>query len=288
MQDMRKVDSKRIPRAFPRMAWQEIDPAVLRASQNVPTMLTQEEQRLYHWLTAHWARGIGEIVELGCFVGGSTARLAEGHRVAGLGCKIHAYDRFQINEDGKEKYLYPAGITRFEGSNMLPAVGRLLRPWAGRVALHAGQIEEQNWTGGAIEILVMDASKTAATTDRFAEMFFPSLIPGHSLVVQQDYLHWKQPWIAMQMELLAAHFTPVAFAPRHTIVFRYERALAENTLVQNRVSGLAPQYARDSLHGARARLRHLGVTRQLSALLAAARVNPGVEKAWEMTRPVKS
>ncbi len=272
-------------RRIPQEPWRATDPRDLAPTRPVPTMLAGPEQRLYHWLTASWARGAGEIVELGCFAGGSTARLAQGHKRAGLASRIHAYDRFQINEAGKKAHLYPAGIPEFSGQDLLPLAERLLAPWASRITLHPGPIEAQSWPGEAIELLVMDASKSRATADRFAEMFFPALIPGHSLVVQQDYLHWKLPWIAAQMELMAGCFTPVAHAPHHTVVFRCEAPVNARVLQRGRVSGLSQARMLKLLRQARGRLRPLGLGERITDLIRSARANPGIERASEMVRP---
>ena len=276
------------PREIPLKPWRDVDASVLEATRTVPTMLAEPEQRLYHWLTAEWASGAGAIVELGCFAGGSTARLAEGHRIAGLRSEIHAFDRFSINQSGKEKHLYPAGVPAFEGEDLLPLAKQLLKPWEKRITLHPGAIEEQSWSGAAIELLIMDASKSSATADRFAEMFYPSLIPGHSLVVQQDYLHWKLPWIAAQMELMADSFTPVAFAPHHTIVFRCDAPVDGEILARGRVCGLSQTQMTTLLRDARKRLRALGVARKVITLIKAAQANPGVEQASKMAQPGKA
>lgn len=274
------------PHDISRAPWRAVDPRVLAATGAVPTMLAEAEQCLYYWLTARWYRGAGAIVELGCFAGGSTARLAEGLRVAGAtGGLIHAYDRFRVNEAGKRRHLYPAGIPPFEGEDLLPLARRLLAPWQARVRLHPGPIEAQSWSGEVIELLIMDASKSTAAADRFAEMFYPSLIPGRSLVVQQDYLHWKQPWVAAQMELMAGAFEPVAHAPHHTVVFRCRAPVTGAMLARGRVSGLDGARLTALLRRARRRLRPLGMAQKLIPLVHAARANPGVEQAREMVRP---
>lgn len=270
---------------FPIKPWNDVDPSVLKATRMVPTMLTRSEQKLYHWIMAEWASGAGAVVELGCYAGGSTARLAEGHRVGGLNSKIHAFDRFRVNKFGKEKHLYPAGIEPFEGDDLLPLAKKLLLPWVDRIELHPGMIEDQIWPGEVIEVLVMDASKNTCTTDRFAEMFFPSLIVGHALVVQQDYLHWKQPWIAVQMELMANCFTPVAYAPSDTIVFRCDAKVDEETLAKSRVHDLPPNATIATLKAAKLRLERLGLGNKINRLLKAARANPGVKRAADMIYP---
>ena len=49
--------------------------------------------------------------------------------------------------------------------------------------------------------------------------FFPCLIPGRSVVLQQDYAFAFQPWIAITMEHLRDHFEPVGFAEYNTVAF---------------------------------------------------------------------
>ena len=207
------------PTIFKDAPWEALDPALLAQAAKVPTMLAPEEQQFYFWATSEWMQDKGAVVDLGCFVGGSTARLAAGHQLAGHKGLIHAYDRFGANEAVKEYILYAQGIAPFKGNKTLDLAIDLLTPWTERISLHPGQIEDQIWEDGPIEILVLDASKTIPNMDAMTRTFFPSLIPGRALVVQQDYLFWRLPWIAIQMELLADYFTPVACVPEHTIVF---------------------------------------------------------------------
>ena len=167
--------------AFDVAPWSRLLERALGPARKVPTMLSAEEQLLYYWIAAFWAEGAGEMVDLGCFAGGSTARLAEGARVAGLTTGLHAFDRFTAHEAAKEGLLYQNGIAPFEGDDILPLAQSLLSPWGERVHFHRGEIDQMSWDGGSIEVLVMDASKKAQTMDRMSETFMPHLLPGRSL-----------------------------------------------------------------------------------------------------------
>lgn len=249
-------------------------------------MLSRKERKLYLWLAEHWAQGGGAIVDLGCFTGGSTAYLAEGCRRAGRHQPIHAYDRFRASDDVKRLILYPAGIPEFTGTNILPLAEYLLRHWAPDITLHPGEIEDQVWPGDPIEILTIDAAKTAASADRMAETFFPSLVPGHSVVVQQDFLHWKVPWIPVQMERMADWFTPVAVCPRDTVVYRCERRIDATALKAGRVTGLRDRELLDGLTRARARFRRWGVEDRLVDMTRAVALNPHKRRAKDfVNRP---
>ena len=273
----------RSPSEFAGAPWLAADPAGLAATAGVPTMLAHDEQRFYHWLTAHWARGRGAVVDLGCFLGGSTARLAEGARAAGHGAPIHAYDRFRASANLPAKLGLPPGLPAIEAGDALPLARALLAPWQDLVTLHKGEIERAGpWADGPIELLVMDASKTAAHADAQADMFFPALIPGESLVVQQDYLHWRQPWLPAQMQLLAAHVVPVAHARADTMAFLCTRAITPEALAGARVSELSDQALLNILRAARETYRAFGVQARLKPAIEAVKASPGVRAAYRM------
>lgn len=272
---------------FENAPWKRINPALLAQAAAVPTMLAPEEQQFYAWVTSEWMQGDGAVVDLGCFAGGSTARLAAGHQHAGHPGLIHAYDRFHANEQTKEHILYAQGIAPFEGNNILDLTIDLLTPWTERIALYAGDIEDQVWEDGPIEVLMMDASKTIPTMDQMARMFFPSLIPGQSLVVQQDYLFWRLPWIPIQMELLADYFTPVACVPKHTMVFLNTRAIDPDALDATTVHRLTPEERLATLINARHRLDQAGfpVSHPMSRQISMLEKHPNASQATHFTSP---
>ena len=269
------------PRIFRERPWRSISDFTMKATAPVPTMLSRMEQRLYLWLARDWALGEGVIVDLGTFVGGSTARLAEGQRQAGRAIPIHAFDRFGASPSVKELVLYSQGIEPFDGTDILPLSQKLLSPWAPAIKFHKGQIEDQDWDGTKIEILAIDAAKTVKGMDRMAEMFFPSLIPGRSVVVQQDFLHWKVPWIPVQMEQMADWFEPLAVCPRDTVVYLCTKPVDEAALVAGRMEGLSDQDLQDGLMAAADRLAHFAVEDRLVRQSEAVTLNPGARMAKE-------
>ncbi|WP_146136737.1 class I SAM-dependent methyltransferase [Aliiruegeria haliotis] len=265
--------------------WRRLMDRSLGRARSVPTMLSLEEQKLYHWLTAFWADGAGAIVDLGCFAGGSTARLAEGHRIAGLVSAIHAYDRFTADEDVKQSILYKQGLSPFEGNDILPLARDLLAPWGDAIHFHRGEIDQMSWEGGPIEILVMDASKAAETMDRMAEAFFPYLVPGRSLIVQQDFLHWSQPWVPVQMERMPVHFTPLAYAPRDTVVFLCTEAPDREALATARTAHLSDSELVAHLEVAARSFSDWGLEQRLRDMIDGLRANPGKRRAYQFRKP---
>ena len=272
------------PSVFDEKPWMALPDAALEPTRQVPTMLRPAERRLYLWLAESWADGAGEIVDLGCFAGGSTALLAEGMRRSGRGGRrVHGFDAFRISEPLKRKYLYKAGVPPFEGDDMLAVSRALLAPWDDLVRLHPGRIEQQGWDGAPIEILTLDASKSVTTMDAMAEIFFPHLIPGRSVIVQQDFLHWKQPWVAVQMERMAAWFQPLALAPSDSVAFLCTAPVDDAALAAGRCRGLGDQDYQSALKALRRRMRGLGVGKGLKLVQEAVTLNPGKRGAAGFT-----
>ncbi|NNK67585.1 MAG: hypothetical protein HKO95_12725 [Rhodobacteraceae bacterium] len=270
-------------RDFKDQPWQWVEDEDLGPALAVPTMLSKQERRLYLWLAEDWAVGAGAIVDLGCFAGGSTAPLAEGCRRAGRTQPIHAYDRFRASENVKAAVLYSAGIAPFEGKDILPLTQRLLAPWEAEITLHPGDIKDQDWPSDPIEVLCVDAAKTAETADSIAAKYFPALIPGRSVVVQQDFLHWKVPWIPAQMERLADFFSPVATCPRDTVVYLCTRTPTREAVEEARLTGLRDRDLQDLLARARVRLRDFGVEDRLLRTAQALIRNPNMRRAKDFT-----
>ncbi len=193
--------------------------AVPAACANVPTMLVPDELRLLHHLTANVYRGEGAIIDAGCFLGGSTIALADGLRrnPRGLRGPIHSYDRFEVEEYMRGTF-FPAGTET--GASFRAQYENNIAPWASLVEVHAGDITQQPWNGGPIEILFIDLAKHWRVCDWITWQFFPHLIPGRSLVVQQDYLyhHWVG-WLHVTMELYADCFEYVCDTEVNSVVF---------------------------------------------------------------------
>lgn len=274
----------RVSADFKDKPWRNVQLKEVAGVDAVPTMLAKQEQQLYVWLTSEWMQGRGEVVDIGCFVGGSTARLAAGHERGGHRGKVHAYDRFTAAPGVKRRQLYQKGIAKFYGPDIFPLAQRLLAPWSERIEFHQGNIEDLGWTGGPIEILTLDASKKTELTDQMTADFFPSLIPGHSVIIQQDFLHWSQPWIAAQMVSLSDHFQPVGFAPDDTVIFLCLKEITPEALKAARTTDLSDNDLLEAIARTRDMLAPFGATHRLDRMEQGVRDNPGVRVAWQMKR----
>ena len=278
-------DAETLPALFAARPWLAVGAAALAPAMAVPSMLSYEESQLYHWLGTT-AQGFGATVDLGAFAGGSAARLLSGLSgglsEGGRPHHLHGYDHFTADAAARARHLSPGGVALTDQNDILPLVNHLLQPWAGQYTLHRGDIATQVWTGGPIEILAIDAAKNTATADHIAATFFPALVPGRSIVVHQDFLHARQPWLCVQMQLLAAHFVPLAQVAEDCVVFLHTAAVTRQAMSAAKTDALTDAKL---LSGVRAAARHYApmiAGRRFGAMVGRIQANPGIRAAWGM------
>ncbi len=266
---------------FAARPWADLPEADLGAAARVPTMLTAEEGLLYHWLGRR-AQGAGATVDLGAYAGGSAARLLSGLALSGQPFHLHSYDRFRSSRAFWARHMPGEPLPETDDADLLPVVRRHLAPWADQVTLHVGDIGAMLWTGGPIEILSVDAAKGSAMADHIAAQFFPGLLPGRSILVQQDYLMAVQPWLCAQMAGLRDQFLPLAHVPKVGMVFLCLAPVTEATLAAARVDGMTDGRLMSRVREA-ARWHEGMVPRgRFKAMLEQVKAHPGVRLGWQM------
>jgi len=170
----------------------------------IPTMLSKSERKLLYSLARDFAGGDNAIVDAGCFLGGSTAALLAGIRDRGkrwTGPPVESFDLFRVDD-----YMVP----KFFSADQSQPLGGSFRPrFDAHVArfglphvVHEGDITSIGWLGGPIEILFLDILKSWEINDAVLRDFFPSLVPGRSVIVHQDYGWGGHQWIPITVELL--------------------------------------------------------------------------------------
>lgn len=182
-------------------------------------MITMNERQHLFDAARQRFTGEGAIIDLGTWLGGSTAAMA-----AGLSAntndvgrhRVHAFDLFRMNAWMKENYRYPELADIPVGGSFRPVFEKNLRPWADRVVVHAGDLSEHPWSGGPVELVHVDIMKNWALTNTVLRTIFKHLIPGRSIIVHQDYAHFNTVWIHLVMYRLRAHFEPIALVPDST------------------------------------------------------------------------
>jgi hypothetical protein len=184
------------------------------------SMLTMDEIALLYALARYHYRGIGKIVDLGPLLGIGTHVMARGVTLNGWVSQkraaIYSYDLFLAEN---MMHFLPGSDDSGTGSVFWRFL-EINRDYLDIVKPVPGDFLTMRWIDAPIEILFVDLSKSWALNRHVLRHFFPRLIPGHSIVIQQDYVHVGEPWIALTMELLAEYFEPLYFIYGCSAVYR--------------------------------------------------------------------
>jgi hypothetical protein len=201
-------------------------PEIVRQRRlGLPGMTTPSELAYFKWHAQEGFRGVGHVVDLGCWFGSTTAALAMGLAAnphsAVARVRIHAYDRFAW-EPWMDAWSHLARQGPYaEGDTFLPEFETVVAPWRERVEVHRGDLLTQPWEHGGIELLLIDAMKSWRLAEHIVRVFFRALIPDVGHVLHQDYAHRYTPWINLLSYRLRDCLVPVLDVARsETVVFR--------------------------------------------------------------------
>jgi predicted O-methyltransferase YrrM len=197
-----------------------------------PSMLSAAELSLLYSLTRVYCSGAGRIADAGCFLGGSTRALASGlrDRADAVSAEtVVSYDRFRVEPYTLAGFSDVLNGAR-AGESFRAVFDSNLRGLEERVDVREGDVCRIGWDGRPIEVLFIDILKSWKINDTFLSQFFGCLIPGRSIVVQQDYAHGFCPWIHITMELLADYFAWIDYVPHASYVYLLEREIPDYLL----------------------------------------------------------
>jgi len=200
-------------------------------------MLSKAERRLLYALARDYASGEAALVDAGCFLGGSSAALLAGARDRRGGWKgppVESYDLFRVDAYMVPKFfsndvrlgesfrgVYDERVSRFDVPH----------------EVNEGDITSIGWSGGPIDVLFLDILKSWETNDAVLRDFFPSLVPGRSVIVHQDYGWGDTPWIPISVELMRESLVLVDWMEWGSHVFFVEHELPPAVL-EHGIGGL--------------------------------------------------
>ncbi len=218
----------------------------LDAINPVTSMIGPDESFYLHWLAREYYRGDGEIIDGGCLLGGSTVSLASGlrHNTQALNKaqRIHSYDLFSYSSGFKGTIL-PDAVSYKDGDSILPIFLNNIYEYANYVRINPGDILNTKWDRKAIEILFIDVSKSWQINNHILAQFFTCMIPGRSIVVQQDYYHYYCYWIHLTMEYFSDYFKVVHEPDGGSVGFLLTKKIPDELLRVDLNSSLETEYA---------------------------------------------
>jgi hypothetical protein len=169
-------------------------------------MLGFEERRLLFWATNQYFRGRGSIVDAGAFAGASAFCLASGVASTKFPGRVQSYDWFAAHDDYVAEYLTSTFGPTKPGDDFRDVFEYQTGKYRERIDIHQGDFLELAAPAGDIELLFIDIAKTSKINARVLLDYFPKLIPGVSLVIQQDFYQAWLPHIHTSMLLLESYF----------------------------------------------------------------------------------
>jgi hypothetical protein len=185
-------------------------------------MTTDAERECYYRLAKEGAER-GAIIELGAWMGASTAYIAAGVRDSGVQTKVQVYDKFQSKPGHirKVKEFYSKrGIDRAPVGPCLATFRDNLGSLMAHVQPHQGMIEKLKWNGDPISVLITDAPKRVPQISAVLTEFRKALQPG-SIMAWQDFCHFPSYEIPACLYRIRDHIEFVeAVVPGTTLVFR--------------------------------------------------------------------
>jgi hypothetical protein len=200
----------------------------------VPSMLGNDERRLCFSLSRDTFSGEGAIVDAGAFLGGSTMAFATGllaRSALPRRSVLHSFDNFLLDAYSIKHYIDTIRDgPRAVGDSCYDLFARNIASVASFVTLHKGDIRKIGWDGSPIEILFLDIVKGKDINDLVLRDFFPALIPEHSVLIQQDYIHEGHFWIHITMEYLREYFTFVEFVEYSSTVYLLNKPIPRDVL----------------------------------------------------------
>lgn len=159
---------------------------------HVPSMLTESEKKMLSFLTEFVYSGNGKILDIGCFLGGSTVFLANGlskNKNLTTSAVIDSFDLFKLS-NYELNFFFPRMKLKpppnLDTENMFH---KHTAPFKSLVTTHKGNILDFNYDKSKIEVLFIDVMKSSEIYNKVIKEFFTHLIPLQSVVILQDYYY---------------------------------------------------------------------------------------------------
>ena len=177
------------------------------STHKIRSMLSSHEIVLCYVLAALNWNGKA-IVDLGPLMGASSWAFSKGLTDAGYRPDtpvIHSFDLWKSFANYKD-YLgqFPVG----GAASALGQWNRTLEGYHHLIEPHQGDFLDFTWDGRPIGILFLDLAKSIALNDHVIKTMFPYLEPG-AILIQQDYVHYNEYWIHLEMARMRDYFEPL-------------------------------------------------------------------------------
>jgi len=194
----------------------------------IPAMSPPEVHAYLRELGAGWT-GQGSAVEVGCWLGATSAALMEGLVEAGYDKPFWAFDRWMANEAEVIKAAQQ-GVQIHEGQDLKPVYLKNVLPYYRDVKPVQGKAPQQlfQYKGGPIEFCMFDAPKRNPVFRRSVGAVLPYFIPGVTVFGLMDYYFYRSRRDGQQKPDWAEFLAPVKFIDTYKENFTLLREFPDN------------------------------------------------------------
>lgn len=221
----------------------DLNAAILKeprpSPSKIPSMITWDEEKMLRVLARDYFKNEGIIVDAGIFTGRSSQLLAwalqsrsDADTIRDRGVKpIFSYDLAVCDPFMAGLINKQYGSNLQNGDSFLPFIEKNLAPLSEYIFMNPGDIRERSVIHN-IEIAFIDVCKTAEVNHHVMQHFMTKVIPGHGVIIQQDFVHEWLPWIHVytgimgdRLELIGTYGSSALYKlvkPLHDLDFRID------------------------------------------------------------------
>lgn len=210
----------------------DLDETLLEHLETVPSMLLKEERGFLYNYAHEIYRGQGCIIDGGPLFGGSTVSLCKGltdRNWQHIKC-IDVFDLFKTEDYMIEDYKISATGIEIPKPSFKPLFDNYLKDYQHYIHVYAGDAMQSNWQAKPVELLFIDLAKSNDLNQYMVKTFFPHLIPGVSLLIQQDFIHDWTPWLPITMGYFKDYFSYVTHSYINSVVYKLEKPIPQKMI----------------------------------------------------------
>jgi hypothetical protein len=204
----------------------------------IPAMTTDAERECYYRLAKDGAQK-GEVVELGAWLGASSAWIAAGVRDSKANRKAKVYDRFAdkpVLDQKAERWCAAHGVEHVGRGSAFEQFRTNLGPLLQYVEPNRVEIGGIKWLGGPVSVLICDAPKRVKEIAPVLDTFRKALQPG-AIMAWQDFGHFPSYAIPACLYRIRHHLEFVeAVVPGTTMVFQVRSQWGADEVTANALS----------------------------------------------------
>jgi len=196
--------------------------------KGIPAMSPKEVHDYLRELGRAWT-GAGMAMEVGCWLGATSAALLEGLVEAGYNKPFWAFDRWCANEAEVRKAAQE-NVTLVPGQNLRPIYRENITKIYNNVKMIQGRIPDRfrSFKRAPIEICIFDAPKCNPIFIDSVKILEPHFIPGVTVFGLMDYYFYLRRRNGERKPDWEKFLAPVEFIEKHSEHFTMLKDFKDN------------------------------------------------------------